>query len=317
MPAKRREPQPVRFGEFTLDLGSGELSRNGTRLLMPVQPFRVLALLVRSAGRLVTRDDLRRELWRDDTFVDFEHSLNAAIKRLRHTLGDSAATPRFIETLPRRGYRFKAPVAADPPTPAAPVNAPYALLAHHYDVLCPYAPAMNRHARGQVLRSVMPKVQSVCDVGCGTGETALELARRGLDVHAVDSSPVFCQAVRARARRARLADSVHCDDMRDFTLPRPVDLVLSEFASLNNLADRRDLTRVFQTVARALGARGWFSFDVNTPLSLRTQYAQTFWVEDERFKLVQHGTVESDGSRARIDFEWLVPSGRAFRHVRE
>jgi DNA-binding winged helix-turn-helix (wHTH) protein len=319
MPAKRAEPQFVRFGEFALDLRSGELSKNGSRLLLPVQPFRILALLVRLPGTLVTRDELRRELWRDDTFVDFEHSLNAAIKRLRQALGDPAATPRFIETLPRRGYRFRAPVdvAASTQTADAPVNAPYALLARYYDVLCGYAATMNRHARKQILRTVLPKVQSVCDVGCGSGETALDLARRGLEVHAVDSSPVFCAVVRASARRAKLRVVVHCDDMRDFTLPRPVDLVLAEFASLNNLADRRDLSRVFDSVARALRDGGWFCFDVNTPRSLRTQYPQTFWIEDKRFKLVQHGLLEADGRRARLDFEWLVPSGRLFRHVRE
>jgi len=319
MTAKRAEPRFVRFGEFALDLRSGELSKNGSRLLLPVQPFRILALLVRSPGTLVMRDDLRRELWRDDTFVDFEHSLNAAIKRLREALGDSAATPRFIETLPRRGYRFKAPVDAgsDMSATDAPINAPYALLARYYDVLSPYSAPMNRHARGQILRTVLPKVQSVCDVGCGSGETALELARRGLEVRAVDSSPVFCEVVRASARRARLKVVVHCDDMRDFTLPRPVDLVLAEFASLNNLADRRDLPRVFNAVARALRDGGWFCFDVNTPLSLRTQYPQTFWIEDKRFKLVQHGSLEADGRRARLDFEWLIPSGRMWRHVRE
>ena len=319
MPAARTEPQFVRFGEFALDLRSGELSKNGSRLLLPVQPFRILALLVRSPGTLVTREDLRRELWREDTFVDFEHSLNAAIKRLREALGDPAATPRFIETLPRRGYRFRAPVDADRSTSAtdAPVNAPYALLARHYGVLCSYAGPMNRHARGRILRTVLPKVHSVCDVGCGSGETALELARRGLEVHAVDNSPVFCEAVRGSARRAGLKVVVHCDDMRDFTLPRPVDLVLAEFASLNNLADRRDLPQVFNAVARALTDCGWFCFDVNTPLALRTQYPQTYWIDDERFKLVQHGRVEADGRRARIDFEWLVPSGRKLRHVRE
>ena len=319
MPASRAEPELVRFGEFALDLRSGELSKNGSRHLLPVQPFRILALLVRSPGTLVTRDDLRRELWRDDTFVDFEHSLNAAIKRLRRALGDPVAAPRFIETLPRRGYRFKAAVNAGPSPSSAdgPVNAPYALLARHYDVLCGYAARLNRHARGHILRTVLPRVQSVCDLGCGSGETALELARRGLEVHAVDSSPVFCEAVRASAGRAKLAVAVHRDDMRDFTLPRPVDLVLAEFASLNNLADRRDLPRVFSAVARALSDRGWFCFDVNTPVSLRTQYSETFWMEDKRFKLVQRGSVEADGRRARLDFEWLVPSGRLWRHVRE
>ena len=203
------------------------------------------------------------------------------------------------------------------PAADAPVNAPYALLARYYDVLCAYAAPMNRHARKQILRTVLPRVRSVCDVGCGSGETALELARRGLEVHAVDSSPVFCEVVRASARRAKLRVVVHCDDMRDFRLPRPVDLVLAEFASLNNLADRRDLPRVFNAVARALGDGGWFCFDVNTPLSLRTQYPQTFWIEDKRFKLVQHGSLEADGRRARLDFEWLIPSGRMWRHVRE
>jgi hypothetical protein len=133
----------------------------------------------------------------------------------------------------------------------------------------------------------------------------------------VDSSPVFCEAVRASARRAKLRVVVHCHDMRDFTLPRSVDLALAEFASLNNLADRRDLSRMFDSVARALRVGGWFCFDVNTPRSLRTQYPQTVWIEDKRFKLVQHGLLEADGRRARLDFEWLVASGRMFRHVRE
>ena len=293
--------------------------RNDTRFLLPEQPFRILARLLRSAGTLVTRDELRHELWRQDTFVDFEHSLNAAIKRLRAAIGDRAAQPRFIETLPRRGYRFVAAVhiGGSETSVDAPVNAPYALLARYYDVLCGYAAPMNRHARQRMLRNVLPNVHSLCDVGCGSGESALEFARRGLEVHAVDLSPVFCEMVRARARQAGLKVAVHCQDMRDFRLPHPVDLVVAEFASLNNLADRRDLSRVLQAAFHALAAGGWIYFDVNTPLSLRTQYLQTFWVEDAKFKLAQHGTLEPDRRRARLDFDWLVPSGRLWRHVRE
>jgi Tol biopolymer transport system component/DNA-binding winged helix-turn-helix (wHTH) protein len=100
----------VRFGDFHLDLHSGELSQNGSRVLLPDQPFRLLAILIRQRGALVTREDLRRELWPEGTFVDFEPSLNAAVKRVRDALGDSAATPQFIETVPKRGYRFIAPV---------------------------------------------------------------------------------------------------------------------------------------------------------------------------------------------------------------
>ena len=114
MAATRQAPDVVQFGEFELDLRTGELVRDHRRVLLPDQPFRLLALLIRERGTLVTRDTLRHELWSDDTFVDFEAGLNAAIKRLRETLGDAAASPTFIETLPRRGYRFIAPVEARP-----------------------------------------------------------------------------------------------------------------------------------------------------------------------------------------------------------
>jgi TolB-like protein/DNA-binding winged helix-turn-helix (wHTH) protein/Tfp pilus assembly protein PilF len=111
--AKPSEPTAdvVQFGDFALDLRAGELWRDGgARVLLAAQPFRLLASLVRRPGELVTREALRRELWADDTFVDFEHGLNSAIKRLRVALGDSGTAPRYIETLPRRGYRFIAPV---------------------------------------------------------------------------------------------------------------------------------------------------------------------------------------------------------------
>jgi Tol biopolymer transport system component/DNA-binding winged helix-turn-helix (wHTH) protein len=114
MAAPRQAPDVVQFGEFELDLRTGELARDHRRVLLPDQPFRLLALLIRERGTLVTRDTLQHELWSDDTFVDFEAGLNAAIKRLRETLGDAAASPTFIETLPRRGYRFIAPVEQRP-----------------------------------------------------------------------------------------------------------------------------------------------------------------------------------------------------------
>ena len=107
--------QVVRFGAFELDLRAGELRKAGVRVNLQEQPFKVLECLVERPGELVTREELRQRLWQDDTFVDFEHGVNAAVKRLRETLGDSAETPRFIETLPRRGYRFIAPVERDQP----------------------------------------------------------------------------------------------------------------------------------------------------------------------------------------------------------
>ena len=101
----------VRFGVYEVDPYSGELRRNGVKVKLQEQPFQVLAMLLERPGEVISREDLQRRLWPADTYVDFDHSLNAAIKRLRDALRDSADNPRFVETLARRGYRFVAPVA--------------------------------------------------------------------------------------------------------------------------------------------------------------------------------------------------------------
>ena len=100
----------VRFGLFELDLAAGELRKNGAKLRLQEQPFQVLASLLERAGNVVTREELRQKLWPAETFVDFDHGLNTAVNKLRETLGDSASSPRYIETLARRGYRFIAPI---------------------------------------------------------------------------------------------------------------------------------------------------------------------------------------------------------------
>ena len=99
----------LRFESFELDIGSRELRKGATtRVRLHEQPFEILRMLLERPGHVVTRDELQQRLWPRGTFVDFEHSLNAAVKRLRATLGDDADNPRFVETLPRRGYRFMA-----------------------------------------------------------------------------------------------------------------------------------------------------------------------------------------------------------------
>jgi TolB-like protein/DNA-binding winged helix-turn-helix (wHTH) protein/Tfp pilus assembly protein PilF len=100
------QSRTVRFGLFEVDLSAGELRKNGLKIKLQDQPFRLLVTLLRHSGDVVTREELSRELWPSDTFVDFDHGLNAAVKRLRNALDDSAENPRFIETLPRHGYRF-------------------------------------------------------------------------------------------------------------------------------------------------------------------------------------------------------------------
>jgi DNA-binding winged helix-turn-helix (wHTH) protein len=104
-------PRVVRFGTFEVDLLAGDLRKSGLKLRLTGQPFHVLAVLLERPGEVVTREELQRRLW-PDTFVDVDHNLNTAINKIRDVLGDSAENPRFVETLPRRGYRFIAPVVA-------------------------------------------------------------------------------------------------------------------------------------------------------------------------------------------------------------
>src|SRR5580692_6191463 len=100
----------IRFGVFELDLRASELRKKGVKVKLQDQPCQILAMLLEHPGEIVSREELRNRLWQRDTFVDFDHSLNTAIMRLREVLGDSSENPIFIETLSRRGYRFIAPV---------------------------------------------------------------------------------------------------------------------------------------------------------------------------------------------------------------
>ena len=119
-------PQPaVRFGTFEVNLATGELRKQGIRIKLHEKPFQVLLALLDHPGEVVTRKELQELLWPQDTFVEFENSLNNTISRLREALGDTAETPRFIETLPRRGYRFLAEVSQSLPTPRAAISRPW------------------------------------------------------------------------------------------------------------------------------------------------------------------------------------------------
>src|SRR5262245_59088314 len=118
----------LRFGDFELDVRSRELRRGSARTRLQEQPLEILRLMLERPGEVVTRDELRERLWPEGTFVDFEHSLNAAVKRLRAALGDDADNPTFVETLPRRGYRFIAPLAGSETAAADPVAPRLAVL---------------------------------------------------------------------------------------------------------------------------------------------------------------------------------------------
>jgi DNA-binding winged helix-turn-helix (wHTH) protein len=143
--------RPARFGTYELDPRAGELRKAGVKVRLQEQPLQILTLLLERPGEIVTRQEIRSKLWPDGIFVDFDHGLNAAVKRLREALGDSAENPRFVETIPRRGYRFLAPVH----TPGADTIAPVA----------PPVPARRRNwvrgAVGVLLLAVLPLALNV------------------------------------------------------------------------------------------------------------------------------------------------------------
>ena len=119
-PSAAKQPSIIRFGGFEADLQARELRKNGRRLKLQEQPFAVLTMLLERAGSIVSREELRQRLWPADTFVDFDHSLNTAVNKLREVLGDSAGNPRFIETIARRGYRFVAELETQASATTAP-----------------------------------------------------------------------------------------------------------------------------------------------------------------------------------------------------
>jgi Tol biopolymer transport system component/DNA-binding winged helix-turn-helix (wHTH) protein len=117
-------PPSVRFADFEVDFRAGELRKRGRRIRLQEQPFRVLTILVERSGEIVSRDDLRQKLWPADTFVDFDHGLNSAVARLRESLNDSAEAPRYVETIPKRGYRFIGSVEEAVPPATIPLVMP-------------------------------------------------------------------------------------------------------------------------------------------------------------------------------------------------
>ncbi len=194
---------------------------------------------------------------------------------------------------------------------------PYTLVARFYDQLHGDAWRMTQHARERVLGKILRRARSVCDLGCGTGTTALQLARRGLRVYAVDLSPVMCRNARRKARAAGLPIRVLCADMRVFRLPEQVDLVTCEFNPLNHLPRRSDLSRVARSVARALRPGGHFYFDINTRRTLEELYDLGHWFEKRGFCMVLHGGYDRSSQKGWLDFEWFLPAGKSWRRYRE
>src|SRR5215213_9866642 len=153
------DPTPgwYRFGHFDVDERRGEIRKRGIRLRLRGRPFDILLILLERPGDLISRDELRSRLWTSDTFVDFDHGVNTAVNRLGELLGDTADNPRFIETVPRKGYRFIAQVDVLPmrePLPGVVAPAPAAVPVEPAPapVLTPPSPSADSHAAGSARR---------------------------------------------------------------------------------------------------------------------------------------------------------------------
>jgi len=194
---------------------------------------------------------------------------------------------------------------------------PYTLLGRFYDHLTQGSPEMNRVARRKVLGKILPRVRTACDLGCGTGTTAVDLARLGIKVYAVDASREQCRLARRKVRIAGVPVRVIHADMRVLSLPEPVDLVLSEFNALNHLGRKSDLLPVFRRVAQALCPGGWFYFDVNMWPTYKRFYPETRWDEGPGFCLAAHGGYDRKRGRAWVLSEWFVHENGAWRRYQE
>jgi len=194
---------------------------------------------------------------------------------------------------------------------------PYSVLGRFYDQLTRGSTEMNRHARRRILGRLLPQLRTVCDLGCGTGTSATELALSGHKVYAVDASPTQCRQARAKSRRAGVAVQVLCADMRRLRLPEPVDLVLCEFNPLNHLGRKGDLKIAFQAIARALKPGGWFCFDLNMRLTYAKFYPMTRWEEHDGFCLLSRGGLDARRGTAWLDLDWFVVERKGWRRFRE
>lgn len=194
---------------------------------------------------------------------------------------------------------------------------PYRWLAQYYDELFSSFRLPIDVARDRVLGRLLPHVQTACDLACGTGTTALILARKGIKTYAVDLSPFMCRLAREKADRARLAVHVLRADMRNFRLPEAVDLITCEYDALNHVPRRADLGRVAKTVERALRPGGHFYFDVNNSLGFKRYWLGNIWFDKQGVAAAMRNGHNRQANRAWSEIELFIRKGRCWRRHHE
>jgi len=186
---------------------------------------------------------------------------------------------------------------------------PYRWLAEHFDQVFGGYRKSIESAHRAIVEPILPGVRVACDLACGTGTTALDLAARGIRTYGVDLSPGMCRATRRKARERKLAMRVIQADMRDFRLPEPVDLILCEFDAINHVPRHSDFRRVAMAVARALNPDGWFFFDANNLAGFDKYWRGTWWIEKPGIVLVMRNGNNLKRRKAWCDCEWFVREG--------
>jgi SAM-dependent methyltransferase len=194
---------------------------------------------------------------------------------------------------------------------------PYKWLAQNYDRLMTFHRGIFAMARQQILGPVLPGMEAMCDICCGTGGTALEFAKAGYKANGVDLSPTMIRIAREKAAKARLDVQFIRADMRKFRLPQPVDLITCEFDALNHVPNKSDLKLVAQSVAKALRPGGYFYFDVNNLPALENVWPLTWFLEQPAVAAVFHGGFNKKEERAWSDIDWFIKEGPLWRRHRE
>jgi len=196
-------------------------------------------------------------------------------------------------------------------------NRPYALLAQHYDYFFTSHLLEYRRARERILGKILPHARSACDLACGTGTTAVEFARRGMKVFAVDLSPTMCGLARQKARRAGTTVTVIRGDMRTFRLAEKVDLITCEYDAVNHVPRKPDLARVAQAAARALHPGGYFYFDVNNRRHLETNWPGISYAEKHGVVMIMRGSYDRRRAKGCVDVNWCVRERGCWRRFQE
>ena len=194
---------------------------------------------------------------------------------------------------------------------------PYRWLAEYFDrVFSGYRGYIER-AHAAILEPILPHVRVACDLACGTGSTALDLAARGIRMYGVDISPAMCREARRKARKRKLPVYVIQADMRDFRLPESMDLIVSEYDAINHVPCRSDLRRVAAAVSHALNPGAWFFFDVNNLAAFEKYWRGTWWIEKPGIVLAMRNGHDLKRRKAWVDCEWFIRQGRLWRRHTE